>query len=141
MTDVTREGNYFKKKQTSYFAGEIVEGEGSVVQGSGNYQLANLPAGVLITNAYVFVRTASDAATSAAVTLGTASGGAQILTGANLKTAGKQGTFAGMSDTGTGKQLWLNVAVTGATSVDAKYLVVVEYLEPSKVTGELTNFN
>ncbi len=126
-----------QKKSISVFAGAIVEGA-EVDENAGNHLLANLPADSIITNAYVFVQTVSDAATSASATLGTASAGAQLLTGANLKTAGKQGTFVGQVATGTGVELWLNVSKSGAKTAVAKYVVAVEYLEFTKNTGEYT---
>ena len=141
MTDLTRTGTYHQKKTTSYFAGQVEEGADGVAVGAGNYLLANLPSHSLIVNAYVFVETASDAATSMTATLGTASGGTQVLSAGNLKTAGKVGTFTGVSATTTGKELWLNLAKTGAATVNAKFIVVVEYLEYTKRSGELTNIN
>lgn len=141
MTDLTRNSGANQKKAVSVFAATIEEGENGVAVGAGNYQLANLPYDAIITNAYVFVQTVSDAATSATATLGTASGGTQILSAGNLKTAGKVGTFTGYSDTGTGKELWLNIAVTGAAAAAAKFVVVVEYLEHTKNTGEYTLSN
>ena len=43
--------------------------------------------------------------------------------------------------TGTGAELWLNTTITGAATAVAKYLVVVEYLEFNKATGEYTKFD
>lgn len=137
MTDLTRKLNSMQKKSLSVMAVLIVEGE-EVDENAGNHLLANLPADSVITNAYIVVQTASDAATAATATLGTASAGAQLLTGANLKTLGKQGTFVPGVSTGTGAEVWLNVTKTGAKTAVAKYLVVVEYLEYTKNTGEYT---
>lgn len=139
-TDKTREDRFFQKKGESFFAAEVNEGTASyeIPAAAGNYKLANLPADAVITNAYVHVVTASDAATSASATLGTTDGGGQILTGANLKTLGKQGTFVGQVLTTTGKELYLNVSKAGATTAVGKYVVVVEYLEYRKNTGEYT---
>ena len=89
MANLTRNDKFYQKKSISVFAGALVEGQDGVLAETGNYKLANLPEDALITNAYVNVITASDAATTAAATLGTAEGGSQLLTAVNLKTAGK----------------------------------------------------
>jgi hypothetical protein len=137
--DLTRYNEYMQKKGVCVFAGVVEEGtqKGQIEKDPGNHLLANLPPNAIITDAYVHVITASNA-TTYGVTLGTASGGAQILSAANGKTAGKQGTFAGQVFTDTGVELWLNVTRTGTGAVDAKYVVVVEYLEFDKNTGEYT---
>ena len=140
-TDMLREDRFMQKKSESFFAGEVVEGSESynIPAVSGNYLLANIPPNALITNAYIHVETVSDAATSAVGTLGTAEAGTEILSAANLKAAtGKVGTFTGQSLTGTGKELHLGITVTGAATAVGEYLVVVEYLEYRKNTGEYT---
>lgn len=141
MADMRREDSFFQKKVTSYFAADLKEGTESydLALGSGNHLLATLPERSIITNAYIHVKTVSDAATTNAATLGTASAGAQILTGGNLKSAGKTGTFvSGQVETGTGVDLWFNVTVTGAQTAVGEYVVVVEYLEYAKDNGEYT---
>jgi hypothetical protein len=140
MTDKRREGVLFHKKSNCYFAGELNEGTESyeLEAGNGNHQMVNLPPNCLITDAYIFVKTASDAATSATATLGTASGGAQIVSAANIAAAGEQGTFAGMLDTGSGATVWLGITKVGAETAVGKYVIVVEYLEYTKKTGEYT---
>lgn len=137
--NLLRNNQYMQKKSLSFFAGTVEEGtgKGQIAKANGNHLLANLPKDAIITDAYVHVITASNSTTSTA-TLGTASGGAQLITGANIKTAGKQGTFVGQVHTNTGVELWLNTVTTGAGAADAKYVVVVEYLEFDKTTGEYT---
>lgn len=139
-TDKTRESKFMQKKSISYFAAEVFEGteSGQIAVGSGNFLLGYLPTNAIVTNAYIHVQTVSDAATSNVATLGTAEGGTQILSAANLKTLGKQGTFTGQSLTTTGKPLYLGVTTTGAATNVGKYIVVVEYLEYTKNTGEYT---
>ena len=141
MTDMRREERFFQKKSTCYFAVELNEGTESyeLAAGNGDHQLANLPDNAIITDAYIHVKTASDAATSATGTLGTTSGGTEILSAADLKATGKQGTFTGQSLTGTGKTLWLGVTKVGAETAVGEYVVVVEYLEYRKDTGEYTD--
>lgn len=141
--DLTRYNESCQKKSVSVMVAPITEGTGNgeISAATANHLIAKLPAKSHITNAYVFVATASDAATSAAATVGTASGGAQILSAVNLKTTGKQGTFAGMTDTATGVDVYLNLTYTGAATNVGRYRVVIEYLEYTKNTGEYTKFN
>lgn len=144
MTNVamTREDRFYQKKSECFFAAEVNEGTESYEIGvtSDNYLLANIPPDAIITNAYIHVATASDAATSAVATLGTAEGGSEILSAADLTSTGKEGTFTGQSLTDTGKELYLGVTITGAATAVGKYKVVVEYLEYKKNTGEYTRF-
>ena len=139
MADLTRVRDLSKKKVKSFFAATFTEGRDGVTAASANHLLAKLPRGCLVTTAYVFTHTVSDAATSAAITLGTTSGGTQIMSAGNLKTAGKTGTASAMIDTGTGVDLWMNLTFSGAAADVAKYAVVVEYMEPAKASGDLTD--
>lgn len=141
--DKTREGNFQQKKGVSIFSAVIEEGTdlGQVKAGSGNYLLALLPPDSVITGSFIHVITASDAATTNVATLGTVEGGSQIMSAGNLKATGKQGTAASQSLTGTGKPLYLGITTTGAATDVAKYLVVVEYIEYTKHTGEYTQIS
>lgn len=135
--DLTRKGNNSCKKSISYFATLVNVTDSDVGLVSTNLLLGNLPAGAIITDAYVHRVTASNAATTATVALGTAEGGAQIMAAADIKGTGKIGSLVGQILTGTGKPLYAALAITGAQTA-GKFYVVVEYLEPNKVTGELT---
>ena len=118
-TDLTRDKHdYMVKKSVCLFAAEVNEGTdaGDIAAASANYLLANLPEDAIITDAYIHVETASDAATSNVATLGTTEGGTEILSAADLTATGEQGTFTGQSLTGTGKPLYLGVTVTGAAN-------------------------
>lgn len=137
---LTRNKQYAQKKAVSVFSANLVEGEGDFDSSANNWLLGHLPPDAIITNAYVHVISASDAATSKTLKLGTAEGGGQILTAANAKTAGKQGTFAGQSLTGTGKAIYLNATASGAVTDVGEYQVVIEYLEKDKNTGEYTRY-
>ena len=140
-TDMTRENNFHQKKGVCLFASELLEGteDANIAAGSGNFLLSNIPLDAVITDAYIHVKTVSDAATSTVATLGTTEGGSEILSAADLKTAvGKTGTFTGQSLTGTGKSLYLGVTTTGAATNVGKYIIVVEYIEYTKNTGEYT---
>jgi len=140
-TNMTREDRLMQKKSECFFAAELVEGTESYNIGvvSANYLLANIPPNSIITNAYIHVETVSDAATTNVATLGTTEGGSEIVSAGDLKTAvGKTGTFTGQSLTGTGKGLYLGLTVTGAATAVGEYIVVVEYMEYRKNTGEYT---
>ena len=142
--DKTRANRFMQKKSECFFAAEVNEGSEDWEIDSADAEtdnlLANLPPNSIITNAFIHVKTVSDAATSATGTLGTTDGGAEILSAANLKAAtGKVGTFAGQSLTGTGVGLYLRIVYVGAVTNVGEYLVVVEYMEYDKNTGEYTN--
>lgn len=135
--NLTRKGNNSCKKSKSYFATQLDVKDSDVGLVSTNLLLANLPPNAIITDAYVHREVASNAVTSATVALGTAEGGAQIMAAADLKGTGKVGSLVGQILTGSGKPLFAALTITGAQTA-GKFYVVVEYLEPNKVTGELT---
>jgi len=142
-TDYTREKDFMQKKAESFCAIELNEGTASYEMpvAGGTVSLANLPPDCIITNAYIHVKTVSDAVTSSTGKIGTTDGGSEVLSAANLKAAvGKVGTFTGQSLTGTGKTLYFNVAkVGGDGTAVGKVVIVVEYLEYTKKTGEYTS--
>lgn len=143
-TSLVRDKTLAQKKQKSYFSGRLVQstnpGEGELATTTANYKLANLPDNALITGAFIMVNTAADSATSCVGQLGTTETGTQILSAADLKATGKEGTFTGELDTGSGVELFLRVASTGAATAVGDFTVVVEYLEYDKTTGEYTRF-
>lgn len=143
MADLSRYNNAFKKKLPSVMAFVLAEGtgKGDIAAASDNHLVGYLPEDAIVTNAYVVAKTVSDAATSAAAKLGTASGGSQIMSAGDLKTAGKTGTFTGHSLTGTGKPVYLGLTYTGAATAVGEYVIVIEYLEYTKNSQELTNFS
>lgn len=144
MPSRIRTDSFAQKKGICYFAGVVVEGtdvQNGQIPGAeaANYHVANLPENALILNAQVLTKAASDSTTKTA-TLGTAAGGAQIMTAADLTATGVDGTFAGVQDTGTGVELWLNIANGSSDGTDiGEYVVYVEYLEYTKNTGEYTS--
>lgn len=142
MTDLRREGVLAQKKSECFFAGEINEGTESyeLALGNGNHEIFNLPENCIITDAYLFVKTVGDAATSAVMTLGTTSGGSEIMSAGDMTTAGDQGTFTGFSETGSGKTVYMGVTKVGVETAVGKFVVVVEYIEYAKKTGEYTSF-
>lgn len=141
--DYTRKLKTHEKKGKSVMVTTATFGTdtdvGDVPAASNSLKLGILPPNAHITAAYVFTKTVSDAATSAAVTLGSASANTSIMTAGNLKTAGKTGTAGAMQDTGTGMELWANIAIAGAVTADVgEFDVVVEYTEYDLGTGDLT---
>ena len=135
--DLTRKDKNSCKKTRSVFATLLDVKDSDVGLVSTNLLLANLPAGAIVIDAYVHRVTASNAATSATIALGTAEGGAQIMAAADLKGTGKVGSLVGQILTTTGKPLYAALTITGAQTA-GQFYVVVEYLEPSKASGELT---
>lgn len=142
MTDLTRENNAFQKKGVCVMAVPINEGvdKGEILAASDDHLLGKIPLDAVITNAFIQVKTVSDAATSAVATLGTTEGGSELLTAADLTTLGAEGTFVPGVETGTGKDLWLGLTYTGAATAVGEYVIVVEYVEYNLNTGDLTNF-
>lgn len=102
-----------------------------------SFLVGYLPASALVTDAYIFALTASNAATSDAVVIGTTDGGSEIMSAGNAKTAGKTGTFTGVTDTSTGKSVYVKHTVTGAKTA-GELLAVIEYLEYERTNGEYT---
>jgi len=140
-TSLLRDKKFALKKTTCYAALEINEGteSGDIAAASANYKVCNLPPDAIINDAYVHVKTGSDAATSNVATLGTTEGGSEILSAGDLKTAGDSGTFTGQSLTGSGVAVYLGTTVTGAATAVGEYIVVVEYMEYTKNNGEYTS--
>lgn len=137
FTDVTSLFNSSLKKQKSFFATELDVTDSNVGLVTKTLLLANLPADAIITDAFVFRTTASDAATSATIKLGTTDGGAEIMAAADLKGTGAVGSLVAKQATGSGKGVYATLTITGAQTV-GKFTVVIDYLEPKKATGELT---
>ncbi len=140
--DYTRKFKTHEKKSECFMCTEVTEGEDflAIDTGDDNYHLGNIPNDAIITDAYIMLKTASDAATSATATLGTAPGGTEIMSAGDLTAAAgsKTGTFTGESLTDTGKPLWLKLVYAGAVTDVGDYVVVVEYVEFTLNTGNLT---
>lgn len=136
MKNLLLQGNFNCKRELRYMVAKLPF---SVVGATTeSFLVAKLPPEAVITNAYVFTTTASNAATSDAVVIGTTDGGAEIMSAGNAKTAGKTGTFtAQTATTGTGKAVYVKHTVTGAKTA-GELFAVVEYLEVNRVNGELT---
>ena len=129
--------NNLEKKQESRSASVIEEGLDGFGTTTESYKLIKLPWNSLITDAYVMVEEASSLA-STTVTLGTTEGADDIMQAADLTTAGKQGTFAGEQIVKIGKPVFANFDYPNAGDTTGKFILVVEYLEYRKGTGEYT---
>lgn len=135
MINALLQGTFNQKRERRHLVARIPFSLAGAVTES--FLVANLPANALVTDAFVFALTASNAATSDAVTIGTTDGGAEIMSAGDAKTAGKTGTYAGMTDTGTGKPVYVKHTVTGAKTA-GELLAVVEYVEYERTNGEYT---
>ena len=142
--NATRYGETAQKKVKRVMAlkltDELFSAQGVAV-GTQNLLIAELPANAVLTDAYVVVSKVSDAATSAAVTMGTAEGGAQILASVDIKSAtGVLGSLVGKLATGTGMKVYARVAVAGSTGTVGESDLVIEYTEYETNSGEYTKF-
>lgn len=147
LVNYSRAAKFNQKRSKSYFTAFLTEAPaknaltGDIIRTSDSELLGRLPPDSIIESAYLFTITAGDAATSITMSLGTTEGGSQLFSAANGKALGRTGSFTGQTaTTGTGVSLFLNRTVVGAGTNIGRYLIVVEYLEYTKETGEFTNF-
>lgn len=133
--DRTRIGEFHQKKGGSTSVVRISSEVYKDFNIAGDYLVLNLPPRAVVTGAYVHTLEASDAG---AVTLGTAEGGAEILSAGDSATPGKSGAFTGQVSTGTGVPVYMGIAAPVTTG---DFLAVVEYLEFTKNTGEYTKIS
>lgn len=142
--NATRQGEIAQKKMQGALVinlnDQFYADVGQTTNVTQNFLIAELPADAVITNAYIDVRTVSDAATSATVQLGTAEAGAQIMAATTIKTAAVAGSLVGKLSTGTGQKVYMRVVLSGATTTLGNTYVVLEYTEYNKNTGEYTRF-
>ena len=143
MTSLVRAKKFAQKRERRSFVAHIKVGTdtdaGDIPVADGNYHLGNLPPDAIVLDSFAQVITAFGAATAAA-TVGTTSGGTEIASSIDLATVAFDGTFTGKLNTGTGKEVWLNVdvgTVTGATLGEA--ILVIDYLEYTVTNGEYTS--
>lgn len=139
---LVRAKKFNQKRKSDFMIVHVVEGQNpdaGEVDGTadGDYHIGNLPPDAIVYNSGIFVIGGSDAATSCVGSLGTALGGAQILSAADLTTAGMQGTPV-VSHTGSGKEVWFRRDQTGAATDVGEYVIIIEYVELEKTTGGFT---
>lgn len=132
FTDKTRIANFHQKKGVSQAVVRVNEAVFKEFASAGIFKVVNLPPDAVITDAFVHTLVTSDAGT---ITLGTLEGGSEVLSAGDVSATGKSGNFTGQSATGTGKALYLK---TTAAAKLGDFIVVVEYLEFTKNTGEYT---
>lgn len=101
----------------------------------------NLPEQSLIVGAHVIVEEASNAATSAAITVGTGEGKTDIITTADLKAKAVTSDVELAIATGSGTPLVVGLEYVGAVTNVGKAQVIVEYIEYTKNSGEYTKIN
>ena len=132
FTNVTRIAEFCQKKHNCQAVIQVDSKVYKEFNAAGNYLVANLPPEAVVVNAYVHTLVASDAG---AVTLGTTEGGSEIMSAGASITVGESGTFTGQVATGTGVPLYMSIA---AAATEGDFVVVVDYLEYTKNTGEYT---
>lgn len=86
-----------------------------------------LPAGALVINGSVLVLTASDAATSEALNVGTSASASAFASVASSKTAGRTAVTAAAAPTGGATEVGITRTAAGAQTV-GKYGVAIEYV-------------
>lgn len=134
-TDVTRVHKNSLKRSESLTVIQVNDETRAKYPAIGSYLAAKLPPEAIVTNAYVFTKAAS--ATNVVI-VGTAEGGTQILSAGASQTPGKTGSFTGFVNTGTGVDVYIGFSAIPAAG---DFMVVIEYLEYTKTTGELTKVN
>jgi len=135
MIDNTRAGSVHQKKGVSIMAVQVDSEQYANYAAADDYLVGILPDNAIITDAYVFTQSASNAG---AVTLGTTAGGSEVMSAGDSTATGKSGTFTGATDTGTGKSLYMGIA---AAATQGEFVVIVEYIEYTLNTGNLTKIN
>ena len=120
MADLRRTLNGFKKKSEAVFSILFAEGTDyeQIAVATGNHELFNLPPNSVVTEAFIVVETAGDSTTSVVITMGTAAGGAQIMTGGDGRALGRSGTTVAGVNSGTGATVWLRIVNTGGTATN-----------------------
>lgn len=147
--NVTREGLMNQKKQVRYATAILDYAAASdavdVSTSADVYELFELPEGpLLITEANLFVETASDAATSATADVGF-DGADTLIDGANLKSAADTdlsgGTNAVVPQLVTiGGTVTFLPTYSGATTV-GRFHLRIGFIELEKKSGELMNYS
>jgi hypothetical protein len=135
MPNLLLQGTFNQKREEKLMVARLPFGLTGAATDS--FLVGKLPANAIIENAYVFAVTASNAATTDVVTIGTTETGTEIMSAGNAKTLGKTGTFTGATFTGTGKDVYVRFVVTGAKTA-GELIAVVKYLEVDKTSGEYT---
>lgn len=158
--NITRTLGKHQKRGVSVFAALLSSAStGELLVSGDSYELFKLPPNSLVISRDVHIRTANNCSSTAVLDVGI-DGGSEFVNDANLKaTAGTSG-IAAPTATVTGDAETVSVAgifvpkfyptggtvtakpVFGANDVTAgECLVIIEYIEIDKATGELTEFS
>jgi hypothetical protein len=133
--NLTRLGKAAEKKTKSVAMAKVLFGD---VVATDIHQLIVLPADAVVTDAYLVVNTATQAAITADIGF---AGGAELGNNLDPTTVGlKAGALVDNTDhllTGTGKVVTI---VFSAQPTAGDMDVVVEYTEPTLGNGDLTNY-
>lgn len=134
--DYVRDYKNNHKKSVSLSVGKLIPADNDPIASGDTAKLFRLPPFAIVTNAFILVKTG---ATGGTQTLKISVGGTDVIAAVAVGTASGviKGGAVTKKYTGTGA----DVVVTGgvATLADGEYEVCVEYVEYTKVTGELTN--
>ena len=146
--NLTREAQREKKRSIRQFATilDYADAINTPIDTSADiYELFELPEKSLVTAAWIYVITPSDAATSAVADMGF-DGGDTLVDGADLTSAADTNLSGGTNSVipirrETGGTVTFLPTYTGATTA-GRFLIVVQYIEYDKSEqGEVTNFS
>lgn len=130
----TRAAEFAQKKGVSILALVLDPSLSTEFDAAESYVVAALPSNSLVVGAEAFVNAVSDIGT---LTLGITEAGTEIMSGIDTSATGDAGAFTGTFDTGTGKSVYLE---TAAPLTTGEVVIIVEYIEYTKNTGEYTKF-
>lgn len=135
----TREGSRNQKKGVCVAAATIDMAD---IPASGDIaELFDLPENALVTGVRMNVKTAFTGGSASAATLLMALGGATISAAMSIFTTGVKTLTVTSRDTGVGGIVTAVCAFTGGVPTVGSVEVMVEYIEYTKNTGELTNYS
>lgn len=131
---------YFPSQQKHYLRTTITFNQCAFVSLVASCKVGALPYNAFVTNIWTQVTTAFNAGTSDTVTIGTSSGGAQLMAGVAVSTTGNAvaqtvatpgiaATGNGITATGAdgGFDVWVTQTVVGALPTTGQLTLVIEY--------------
>ena len=132
--DITRYSTNAQKKTVNILAVHLNNETRKYFPIAGNYLIANLPPNTIIIEGFIYVNEVSNGGTCL---IGVNEAGSEILSAAAVGTKGKRGT-AGTTmplNFPTGTPVYLRIPTKPTTG---DFIVIVEYIEHTKNTGEYT---
>ena len=132
--DITRVATNAQKKGISILAVQVNNETRKHFPIGGNYLICNLPPDAIIVEGYIFVNEVSNGGTCL---IGISEAGTEIASAAAVGTKGKVGTTPNTMpiSSGTGTPIYLTIPTRPTTG---DFVVIVEYIEYTKNTGEYT---